>query len=108
LINANPFCPEALEFVKPIQNKRSMSGGFVMIGVRPLRWRDIPDSPMTASRRRRCGQRISFGLAAWFFGVMSVASQWMMFKVPEACPMRYGWPGRNVSLGLIYGWPLKP
>jgi hypothetical protein len=54
---------------------------------------------------------VSFALMAWFFRVvMSVASQWMMFKVPLNALLYSILAGlaEMLILGILYGLALQP
>jgi hypothetical protein len=54
---------------------------------------------------------VSFALMVWFFRVvMSVASQWMMFKVPLKALLYtlLAGLGEMLILGILYGLALQP
>jgi hypothetical protein len=87
LINANPLARRLYEAYKPIA-KTSLNiplgvvidlvYGFIMAGIFLLLYKSLPGEIGVV-------KGICFAFLAWFFRVvMSVASNWMMFKVPAA------------------------
>jgi len=78
--------------------------GFVMAGLFLLLYRSLPGNSSWA-------KGLSFGLIAWFFRVlMSVASQWMLFRVPLsglAYTLLTGL-GEMLIVGLFLGLVLRP
>ena len=113
LINANPFARRLYEVYKPIA-KASLSApagvvidlvyGFAMAGIFVLLYSSLPGETGLV-------KGISFAFMAWFFRVaMSVASSWMMYKVP-ARTLLYtllAGLGEMLILGIVYGAFLKP
>lgn len=113
LINANPLAQRLQEVYKPIARNsiNAAAGviidllyGFVLAGLFLLLHRSLPgDSGWLKG--------LSFAAIAWFFRVlMSVASQWMMYRVPQAT---LGYTlltglGEMLLLGLFLGLTLKP
>jgi hypothetical protein len=85
LINANPFARRLYEVYKPIAKTSiniplgvllDLVYGFIMAGVFLLLYTSLPGEIGLV-------KGISFAFLAWFFRiVMSVASDWIMFKVP--------------------------
>jgi len=113
VINANPLARKLLEVYKPIA-KTSLNVplgividlvyGFVMAGIFLLLYTALPGETGLV-------KGISFTILAWFFRVvMSVASNWMMYKVPGKTlvyTLLTGL-GEMLVLGIIYGLFLKP
>jgi hypothetical protein len=112
LINGNPFAQRLLEVYKPIA-KTSMNipagifidliYGFVMAGIFIFLYKSLPGGACIM-------KGISFGLIVWFFRVaMYAASQWMMFKVPNAALLYILFTGlaEMLILGMIYGLTLN-
>jgi hypothetical protein len=87
VINANPLAQRLYEAYKPIAKTsvNAVAGiaidlvyGFVMAGLFLLLRKSLPSGAGWL-------KGLSFGLIAWFFRVlMSVASQWMMYRIPPA------------------------
>ena len=113
LINANPLAKRLYQVYQPI-SKTSLNPlagilidliyGFVMAGVFLLLYPSLPGETGLV-------KGISFALLAWFFRVvMSVASQWMMFKVPIKALLYTLIAGlaEMLILGMLYGLTLKP
>lgn len=113
LINANPLARKLHEVYKPIA-KTSLNiplgvvidlvYGFIMAGIFLLLYSSLPGEIGLV-------KGISFAFLAWFFRVvMSVASSWMMFKVPAATLLYtlLAGLGEMLILGVIYGFFLKP
>ena len=113
LINANPFARRLYEVYKPIAKTSiniplgillDLVYGFIMAGVFLLLYTSLPSEIGLV-------KGISFAFLAWFFRVvMSVASNWMMFKVPVATLLYtlLTGLGEMLILGVIYGFFLKP
>jgi hypothetical protein len=113
LINANPFAQKLYEVFKPISKQTinvpagfvlDLVYGFAMAGIFLILYDGLPGDAGVI-------KGISFALMAWFFRVvMSVASQWMMFKVPANTLLYALVAGlaEMLALGLIYGLALKP
>jgi hypothetical protein len=113
LINANPLARRLYGVYKPIA-KTSLNipigvvidlvYGFIMAGIFVFLYTSLPGEMGIV-------KGISFAFLAWFFRVvMSVASSWMMFKVP-AKTLLYtllAGLGEMLILGIIYGFFLKP
>ena len=113
LINANPFAQKLYEVFKPISKQTinvpagfviDLVYGFAMAGIFLILYDGLPGDAGVV-------KGISFALVAWFFRVvMSVVSQWMMFKVPAKALLYALAAGlvEMLALGLIYGLVLKP
>lgn len=112
LINANPLAQRLYEAYKPIA-KTSMNlpagvlidlcYGFVMAAVFLLLYKSLPGEVGLV-------KGISFAFLVWFFRVvMSVASQWMMFKVPTGALVYtlVAGLGEMLVLGILYGLTLR-
>jgi hypothetical protein len=112
-INANPFARRLYEVYKPIAKTSinipvgvliDLVYGFIMAGVFLLLYKSLPGEIGIV-------KGISFAFLAWFFRVvMSVASNWMMFKVPigTLLYMLLTGLGEMLVLGIIYGFFLEP
>lgn len=113
LINANPFAQRLLAVYKPIARTSlnpvagvviDLAYGFVVAGMFLLLYQSLPgDSGLLKG--------VSFALIAWFFRVvMSVASQWMMFRVPGRTLLYSLATGlvEMLILGVLYGLTLGP
>jgi hypothetical protein len=113
LINANPLAQKLNKVYKPMA-KTSMNipagividlvYGFIMAGIFLILYNSLPGELGLV-------KGISFAFLAWFFRVvMSVASNWMMFKVPVATLLYtlLTGLGEMLILGVIYGFFLKP
>jgi hypothetical protein len=113
LINANPFAHRLHEVYKPIAKTSinvpigvviDLVYGFIMAGIFLLLYRSLPGEIGLV-------KGISFAFLLWFFRiVMSVASNWMMFKVPFRT-LLYALLtglGEMLILGIIYGFFLEP
>lgn len=85
LINANPLARRLYEAYKPIARTSvnavagiliDLAYGFILAGLFMLLYRSLPGTSGWL-------KGLSFGLMAWFLRVlMSVASQWVMYRVP--------------------------
>jgi len=111
VVNANPFAQRLLEVYKPIARTSvnpvagiviDLAYGFVMAGVFLLLYESLPGSSGLL-------KGISFAVLVWFFRVaMSIASQWMMFRV-RAQTVLYSLLtglGEMRVLGILYGLTL--
>lgn len=113
LINANPFAQKIHEVYKPIARTSvnvpagvviDLVYGFVMAGIFLLLYRSLPGEAGLV-------KGISFAFLVWFFRVvMSVASNWIMFKVPirTLLYMLLTGLGEMLILGILCGLTLKP
>jgi hypothetical protein len=113
VINANPVAQRLFNVYKPIAKTRlnpivsiliDLIFGFVMAGVYLLLYNSLPGSTGLI-------KGLSFALLVWFFRVvMGVASQWMMFTIPNKTllyTLATGL-GEMLILGILYGLTLKP
>jgi len=113
VINANPLAQRLYEAYKPIARTsvNSVAGilidlayGFVMAGLFLLLYKSLPGAAGWT-------KGLSLGLIAWFFRVlMSVASQWLMYRIP---PAALGYTlstglGEMLLVGLFLGLTLRP
>lgn len=112
-INANPLAQRLYKVYKPIA-KTSLNMplgflidllyGFVMAGMFLILYNSLPSDIGIV-------KGISFAFLAWFFRVvMSVASQWMMYKVSHQA-LLYNLItglGEMLVLGTVYGFTLTP
>jgi hypothetical protein len=113
LINANPVARKLLEVYKPIAKTSinvpigiiiDLFYGFAMAGIFVILYESLPGEIGVV-------KGISFALFAWFFRVaMSVASNWMMFKIPGRTLLYtlFTGLGEMLVLGIVYGLFLKP
>ena len=112
-INANPLAQRLYEAYKPIARSsvNAVAGilidvayGFVMAGLFLLLYKSLPGVAGWT-------KGLSFGLIAWFFRVlMSVASQWIMYRIPPAAlayTLLTGL-GEMLVVGLFLGLTLRP
>jgi len=112
LINANPIAVKLYEVYRPIA-KTSLSFvagilidlayGFILAGLFLLLYPSLPGETGLA-------KGVSFGLLVWFLRVvMSVASQWMMYKVPTKTLLYtlLAGLGEILILGILYGLTLQ-
>ena len=113
VINANPLARRLQEVYKPIA-KTSLNipagividlvYGFAMAGIFLLLYNSLPGETGVV-------KGISFAILAWFFRVvMSVASSWMMYKVPLKALLYtlLTGLGEMLILGILYGVFLEP
>ena len=113
VINANPMAQRLFQVYAPIARTSlnpaagiiiDLVYGFVMAGVFLLLYQSLPGSSGLL-------KGVSFALIAWFFRVvMSVASQWVMFRVPTRA-LLYSLAtglGEMLILGILYGLTLRP
>ena len=113
VINANPLAQRLYEAYKSIAKTsvNAVAGiaidlvyGFVMAGLFLLLYRSLPGGAGWL-------KGLSFGLIAWFFRVlMSVASQWMMYRIPPAALAYTLLTGlaEMLLIGLLFGLTLRP
>ena len=113
VINANPLAQRLFQIYAPIARTSlnpvagiiiDLAYGFVMAGVFLLLYQSLPGSSGLL-------KGVSFALIAWFFRVvMSVASQWVMFRVPTRT-LLYSLAtglGEMLIVGVLYGLTLGP
>ena len=112
-LNANPFAQKLFAVYKPISKTTinvpagiiiDLSYGFIMGAIFLLLYSALPG---TSGLQKG----ICYGLIVWFFRVvMSVASTWMMFRVPAGALVYSAMSGlvEMMIIGLIYGLFLKP
>jgi len=113
LINANPIANKLYEVYKPIAKTSvnfvvgmiiDLAYGFILAALFLLVYPSMPGEVGLV-------KGVSFGLMVWFFRVvMSVASQWMMFKVPMKALLYtlLAGLGEMLILGILYGLALQP
>ena len=113
LINANPIANKLYEVYKPIAKTSvnfvagiiiDLAYGFILAALFLLVYPSLPGEVGLA-------KGVSFALMVWFFRVvMSVASQWMMFKVPLKALLYtlLAGLGEMLILGIFYGLTLQP
>jgi len=112
VINANPLGQRLYEAYKPIAKTsvNAVAGilidlvyGFAMAGLFLLLYRSLPGAAGWI-------KGLSFGLLGWFFRVlMSVASQWMMYRIPPAALAYTLLTGliEMLLIGLLFGLTLR-
>ena len=113
LINANPIASKLYEVYKPIAKPSvnfsagmiiDLAYGFILAALFLLVYPSLLGETGLV-------KGISFALMVWFFRVvMSVASQWMMFKVPLKALLYtlLAGLGEMLILGILYGLTLHP
>ena len=113
LINANPIANKLFEVYKPIARTSvnfvagmiiDLAYGFILAALFQLVYPSLPGEVGLV-------KGVSFALMVWFFRVvMSVASQWMMFKVPLKALLYtlLAGLGEMLILGILYGLALQP
>ena len=113
LINANPIANKLFEVYKPIAKTSlnfvagmiiDLAYGFILAALFLLVYPSLPGEVGLV-------KGVSFALMVWFFRVvMSVASQWMMFKVPLKALLYtlLAGLGEMLILGILYGLALQP
>jgi hypothetical protein len=113
LINANPIANKLYEVYKPIAKTSvnfvvgmiiDLAYGFILAALFLLVYTSLPGEVGLV-------KGASFALMVWFFRVvMSVASQWMMFKVPLKALLYtlLAGLGEMLILGILYGLALQP
>jgi hypothetical protein len=113
LINANPIAHKLYEVYKPIAKTSLNFGAGIIID---LAYGFILAALFLLLYPSLLGEAglvkgVSFALMVWFFRtVMSVASQWMMFKVPVKSLLYtlLAGLGEMLILGILYGLALQP
>lgn len=113
LINANPLAQRLYLVYKPIARDTinapvgiliDLVYGFVLAGIFLLLYESLPGPSGLV-------KGLSFALLAWFFRVlMSVASTWMMYRLPAGTLIYTLVTGlaEMLILGLFYGLTLRP
>ena len=113
LINANPIAVRLFEVYKPIAKTSvnfvagiiiDLAYGFILAALFLLLYPSLPGETGLV-------KGVSFALMVWFLrAVMSVASQWMMYKVPFKTLLYtlLTQLGEMLILGLLYGLALHP
>lgn len=113
VMNANPLARRLFEVYRPIARTSlnplvgiliDLIYGFVMAGVFLLLYASLPGATGLV-------KGLSFAGLVWFFrGIMSAASQWVMFKVPLKTLLYSVLAGlaEMLILGVLYGLTLKP
>ncbi len=113
VINANPLAQKLYEVYKPIAKPSinvvagmavDLAYGFIMAGVFLLLYKGLPGATGFV-------KGVSFAFLVWFFRVvMSVASSWIMFKVPTTALLYSLVTGlaEMLILGILYGLTLRP
>ena len=113
LINANPMANKLYEVYKPIAKTSvnfvagmiiDLAYGFILAALFLLVYPSLPSAVGLV-------KGVCFALMVWFFRwVMSVASQWMMFKVPLKALFYTLLAGlvEMLLLGILYGFALQP
>ena len=113
VINANPLANRLYEVYKPIAKTSvnfvagmliDLAYGFILAAVFLLLYPSLPGAAGLV-------KGLSFALLVWFFRVvMSVASQWMMYKVPLKALLYTLLAGlaEMLILGILYGLALHP
>ena len=113
MINANPIAIRLYEVYKPIAKARvnfiagiviDLAYGFILAALFLLLYPSLPGEAGLA-------KGISFGLMVWFLRVvMSVISQWMMYKIPGKTLVYTLLAGlvEMLVLGFLYGLTLHP
>lgn len=112
IINANPVAQKLFEAYKPITRTsvNALAGilidlayGFILAGLFTLLHKSLPGASGWV-------KGLSFGLIVWFLRVvMSVASQWIMYRLPPAAlvyTLLTGL-GEMLILGLLFGLTLR-
>jgi hypothetical protein len=113
LINANPIATKLFEAYKPIARASvnfvagviiDLAYGFILAGLFLLLYSSLPGQVGLV-------KGVSFALMVWFLRVvMSVASQWMMYRVPPKALLYTLLAGlaEMLILGILYGLTLRP
>ena len=113
LINANPIANKLFEVYRPIAKTSlnfvagmiiDLAYGFILAALFLLLYPSLPGVVGFV-------KGVSFALIVWFFRVvMSVASQWMMYKVPLKTLLYslMAGLGEMLILGILYGLVLHP
>ena len=113
VINSNPLAQRLFEVYKPVAKTSfnplagiviDLAYGFILAAVFLLLYKSLPGETGLL-------KGISFAFLVWFLRVvMQVASQWVMFNVPNEV-LFYSLVaglGEMLILGLLYGLTLKP
>jgi hypothetical protein len=110
-INANPIAKKLYEVYKPLAKTSinfivgmiiDLAYGFVLTALFTLLYQSLPGKVGLL-------KGLSFALIVWFFRVvMSVASQWMMYKIPMKALLYtlMAGLGEMLILGILYGLTL--
>jgi len=113
LINANPLAQKLYAAYRPIARTGvnipagiaiDLGYGFALAGIFLLLYSSLPGATGSV-------KGLSFAMLVWFFRVvMSVASTWMMFKVPVSALLYtlVTGLGEMLALGVFYGLILRP
>ncbi|MBN2258648.1 MAG: hypothetical protein JW704_12680 [Anaerolineaceae bacterium] len=113
VIHANPLADKLYEVYKPISKTSvnfvagmifDLAYGFILAALFLLLYASLPGQAGLV-------KGISFGIMAWFFRVvMSVAAQWMMYRVPGRALLYtlLAGLGEMLILGVLYGLVLQP
>lgn len=113
LINANPMATRLYEVYKPIAKPSlnfiagiiiDLAYGFILAGLFLMLYQSLPGASGLF-------KGLCFGLMTWFLRVaMSVASQWMMYKVPTNTLLYTLFAGlaEMLVLGIFFGLTLHP
>jgi hypothetical protein len=111
LINANPMATKLFEVYKPIAKTSvnfvagmiiDLAYGFILAALFLLLYPSLPGESGFV-------KGVSYALMVWFFRVvMSVASQWMIYKVPLKALLYTLLAGlcEMLILGILYGLAL--
>ena len=112
LINANPIAVKLFEVYKPIAKTSvnfvagmiiDLAYGFILAALFLLLYPSLPGETGLV-------KGVCFALMVWFLrAVMSVASQWMMYKVPGKTLLYtlLAGLGEMLILGILYGLTLN-
>ncbi len=113
LINANPLANRLLTAYQPIAKPSinfiagmiiDLAYGFILAGLFLMLYHSLPGGAGWV-------KGVSFAMIVWFFRVfMSVASQWIMYKVPPQALLYTLLSGlaELLVIGIIYGLTLHP
>lgn len=113
LINANPMATRLYEVYKPIAKPSlnfiagiiiDLAYGFILAGLFLMLYQSLPGASGLV-------KGLCFGLMTWFLRVaMSVASQWMMYKVPTKTLIYTLFAGlaEMLVLGIFFSLTLHP
>ena len=113
LINANPMAVKLFEVYKPIAKTSinfvagmiiDLAYGFILAALFLLVYPSMPGGAGLL-------KGVSFGVMVWFLRVvMSVASQWVTYKVPVKALLYslLAGLGEMLILGVLYGLALRP
>ena len=113
LINANPIANNLYKVYKELAKTSinfvagmiiDLAYGFILAAIFLLLYPSLPGEAGVL-------KGISFAVMVWFFRVvMSVASQWMMYKVPVKALLYtlLAGLGEMLILGILYGLALVP